>query len=233
LKLGHSRAQECPRQRRPSPSAAPTGDSSGDRNARGAGSHRASEWPQRPGLAISYLALVDGLILLTVALMGVSLIIREPATRQGAGDCATLVVSLLVLWAHFAHHRGDSRHSVYAIFAPGCSFGTLAYLAIFGFFNRGEPTSHALPHGTQGRFVAVVLILAQQRSSEPWSCVADHHIFVANVVISFCTVSCSFPGQHHRWRRRHRGGSLAAVWAIVFLIGSIPAVIRALRPDRV
>jgi uncharacterized membrane protein YhaH (DUF805 family) len=213
----------------------PPGDPSGSEMREALQSTELPTGMQRPGLAISYLALVDGLLLFTVALMGVSLIIGERLHARVQG-CATLVVSLLVLVGAILLIIAALVAVIFMLsLLLATPFGTLAYLAIFGFFNRaGAKAALGLLMGLKVAF-AVVLILAQQRFLQNRGLLLlIITALVANVIISFLHgLVPSFLVSITDGVAAIVVGILAAIWAIVFLIGSIPAVIRALRPDRI
>jgi hypothetical protein len=188
-----------------------------------------------PGVAIRAMALVDGLLFFTVGLIGLSLLLRERLHGRIQG-IITLIVSLLALIGAVL--------LALLVFLPfllllvglllAVPFGTLTYLALFGFFNRGGASIllgllMALKLG-----FAVCLLLAQQRFLQNKGlvlliltsilCVVIvgllHGIvpgFLVSITDAVAAIVLAI---------------LAAVWALVFLIGSVGSVIKALRPDR-
>ena len=112
-------------------------------------------------------------------------------------------------------------------------FGTLAYLAIYGFFNRsGATIILSLIMTLRIGFVAC-LLLAQQRMLQNkglvWMILTS---FLATIVISFLhglvpIILVSITDMV----AAIIAAVLAAIWAIILLIFSISAVIKALRPS--
>lgn len=90
-----------------------------------------------PGMGLPYLALVDGLLLLTLGLMGASLLIPERVHGQVQG-VASLVGAIVALIAGFIMlFAALSLLLLMVSLFTAVPFGTIAYLAIDGFFNRG------------------------------------------------------------------------------------------------
>lgn len=191
--------------------------------------------PKPPGLAIRDLALVDVLLVFTVGLIGASLLISQRLQARVQG-CATLIVSLIVLIL-----------SIVAIIAAlvllllmvslflAAPFGTLAYLAIYGFFNRAG-ANVVLGLTLSLKIAAVVcLVLAQQRFLQNRGLVlliltsllaalivGFLHGLVPVILVSITDAIAAIIVS-----------ILALIWALFMLIGSLIAVIRALRVDRV
>ncbi len=90
-----------------------------------------------PGIAIPYLAFVDASLLFTLLLMAVSLFASQQAHATAQG-CVTAIYAILVIVAGIIL-------ILLAVFLLllmvslllAMPFGTLAYLAVYGFFNRG------------------------------------------------------------------------------------------------
>src|SRR5262245_36051002 len=93
---------------------------------------------QPPGRGISYLVLVDGILLYTVALMGVALLIpdRVHARVQGVvtliGSIILIIVAIVLVIIAFIELL------VMVTLLAATPFGTIAYLALWGFFPRGD-----------------------------------------------------------------------------------------------
>jgi len=182
-----------------------------------------------PGRAIPAMALLDGLVLFTVLLMGAPLFIPERifAKVQGA---ATLVVSLLALIG--------SITGIFLTFAllilmvalfTAFPFGTIVYLIIFGFFDRtGANVTLSLLMMLKLAFAAC-LILAHQRFIQNKGLVLIVLTsLAANIIISFSHAIVPVP------LVSITDGIAAIVvfvlvvlWAAFFLVGSIVAVTKA------
>ena len=182
-----------------------------------------------PGRAIPAMAVLDGLVLFTVVLMGAPLFIPERifAKVQGA---ATLVVSLLALIG--------SITGIFLTFAllilmvalfTAFPFGTIVYLIIFGFFDRtGANVTLSLLMMLKLAFAAC-LILAHQRFIQNKGLVLIVLTsLAANIIISFSHAIVPVP------LVSITDGIAAIVvfvlvvlWAAFFLVGSIVAVTKA------
>src|SRR4051812_7769487 len=91
-----------------------------------------------PGYGITFMAALDGLVLYTVLLMGLSLLIPERVQGRTQG-CATLIVSFfgcLGTLAMIFIAIGLLMLMVTLLISP--IFGTIAYFAIYGHFPTGE-----------------------------------------------------------------------------------------------
>jgi hypothetical protein len=184
-----------------------------------------------PGMGVPDLALLDAVLLFTTALMAVALLVPERVQGRLQG-IVTLVVSivLLILAVLLAIKAFVLLLVMVALFSA-VPFGTLAYLAIWGFFDRtGARVALTLIMGLKLAFV-VCLLLAHQRFLQLKSLVLlTVTSLVATVVVSFlhglvpiilvsitdaiaAIVVCV----------------LAIIWAVVLLVGSLPAIVKALR----
>jgi hypothetical protein len=182
-----------------------------------------------PGRAIPAMAVLDGLVLFTVLLMGAPLFIPERIFAKVQG-VATLVVSLLALIG--------SITGIFLTFAllilmvalfTAFPFGTIVYLIIFGFFDRtGANVTLSLLMMLKLGFGAC-LILAHQRFIQNKGLVLIILTsLAANIIISFSHAIVPVP------LVSITDGIAAIVvfvlvvlWAAFFLVGSIVAVTKA------
>jgi hypothetical protein len=186
------------------------------------------------GLGIRYLALVDGLLLLTVGLIASPLIISHRAHGRIQG-LVTFIASLLIL-------IGSMLMAIVAIalvvlmlsLLLAVPFGTLAYMAKFSFFPVvGVAVTLSFLMTLKLGF-AVCLILAHQRFLENKGLVLLILTSLGvSVILSFLqnlppsilvSITDGFSAIVI--------AVIAAIWALVYLIGSIPAILKALRIDR-
>src|SRR5215813_11968545 len=120
-------------------------------------------YPPKPGLAIPYLALIDGLLLWTIGLVASALILPQRILGRIQG-IATFIFSLLLIIAGIMLVIAAFTLLMVMLglfLSP--PFGTIAYLAIWGFFNRGGASaSLGLIFFLKLVFI-VFLLLAQQR----------------------------------------------------------------------
>lgn len=188
-----------------------------------------------PGRAIPTMGLLDGIVLFTAALIGVSLIVRERIQGRVQG-VVTLIFSLLTL-------IGSALAAIAAVAAVmlmvalflAVPFGTLAYLALYGFFNRGG-ASAALGLLMMLKIgFAVCLVLAHQRFLQNKGLVLlIITSFLGNVIVSFLHgIVPGFLVSITDGIAAIVVAVLAVIWAVVLLVGSVPSVIKALRVDRV
>lgn len=183
-----------------------------------------------PGIAIKCMAFVDGLILYNMILLTLSLVVRESVQGRVQG-VVTFIVSLLTIIGAFI--------TVFIVLAllllmvglfVAAPFGTLAYLAMWGFFDRGGASvTLSLLMAMKLGFV-ICLVLAQQRFLKNKGMIfLVLTSLLLNVVIGFLhgfvpIILVSITDAI---------GALVAVvlgliWAIVFFIFSIVSVVKAI-----
>jgi len=189
---------------------------------------------ENPGYGIRYLALLDGLLLYTVGLMAVSLLIPERVHGRVQG-IVTLIFSLLLLLGTIVLIIVAIALLVTMVsLLLAVPFGTIAYMAIFADFSVGAARATLGALMTLKLVFAVSLVLAQQRFLENKGLVLIILTsLLATVIVSF--LHALVPGFLVSITDDIGAiivGILAAIWALVFLVGSIPAVIKALRVDR-
>jgi hypothetical protein len=184
-----------------------------------------------PGYAIGYLALVDGVLLFTVALMGAGLILPSRLHGRVQGP-ATLVFSiLLLLTAIGLLVLAIARLILMVTLFLAIPFGTIAYLIIWGSFPRGQ-AAVLLSLLMLLKFVfAGALLLAQQRFLQNKGLIAlTLTSLIANVLTAFLhglvpLVLVSILDVVAAIVLAIAG----IVWALVLLVGSIPAIVKAVR----
>lgn len=187
-----------------------------------------------PGLGVPYLALLDGLLLFIVILMALPLLLpdRIHAKLQGI---ATLIVSLLSL-------LGGIVMIIVALvllmimvsLVMALPFGTLAYLAIYGDFAT-----------TQAQVIlnlllllkiigAVCLVLAHQRFLQNKGLVLlILTSLIGNLIIAFLHALVPTPLVSITDAvAAIIVAILAVIWAILLLIGSLPAIFKAINITR-
>jgi hypothetical protein len=192
------------------------------------------ENPPTPGLGIPYLALLDGLLLLTLGLMGASLIIPERVHGRVQG-VVTLVGAVVALLAGLAMlFAAIGLLFLMVGLFTAAPFGTIAYLAVWGFFNRPGAG------GTLGLIMllkvvaAVCLPLAHLRflqnkglvllvltSLLATAIVGFLHGLVPIVLVSITDALGAIIV-----------AVLALIWAVVLLIGSLVSIVKVLRLKR-
>jgi hypothetical protein len=187
-----------------------------------------------PGLGIPYLALLDGLLLFTLVLMALSLIL-PPRIHGRIQGIATLIVALLVLLGAIVLILTAIGLLVMMVsLLLAVPFGTIAYLAAFGSFPVGTAQGTLATVMFLKLVCVVTLVLAQQRFVENKGLVLIVlSSLLANVVIGFLyALVPDFLVSITDGIGAIIVGVLAAIWALVLLVGAIPAIIKALRVDR-
>lgn len=188
---------------------------------------------QPPGLAISYLALVDGLLLFTMTLLGVGLIFPAHAVGRIQG-LVTFGVSLLVILIGILLAIVAIIQLVLMVsLLLSVPFGTLAYLAKFGFFDRGG-ASLAISLVLTLKIAAVIcLVIAQQRFLQNRGLMLLLATsFIATLIVSFLH---GFVPLFLVSITDAIGAILmaiiAVIWAIYLLIRSLGSVFQAIRAN--
>lgn len=188
-----------------------------------------------PGRAIPYLALIDGIVLFTVALIALSLLVPERIHGRVQG-VATLIFSIAIVVSGIVMILAAVAAVILMVsLLLAVPFGTLAYLAVYGFFNRGGASGALGLLMTLKLGFAICLALAHQRFLQNKGLVLlIVTSFLGNVVVSL------LHGIVPRFLVSITDGIaaivvavLAVIWALVLLIGSVLALIKALRLDRV
>ncbi|MEH1029323.1 hypothetical protein ACWD6L_06965 [Micromonospora profundi] len=183
------------------------------------------------GRGTSYLALIDAVALWTTGLFCLSLVLPE-RTQGRIQGVATLIFSILLLLGSLVLLIiAFVELTIMVSLFVAVPFGTLAYLALWGFFPVGE-ASLLLGLVLVLKLVWVaMLLLAQPRFLQ------NKGLVLLALTTLLCTVVLEF---------LHRlvpvvvvsilddVGALvfaivAIVWGLVLLIGSIPAIVKSVR----
>ena len=166
---------------------------------------RKSEKP--PGTAIPYMAVLDALVLFGVLLMGASLILPDGLHGRIQG-IVTLIVSIIALLAAIVLILKAFVELVVMVslfLAP--PFGTLAYLAKWGFFDRGGAGLVLGMSMLLKVAFAILMVLAHQRVLQNKGLVLIVLTTVTLHVHNFPAArpGSHHPGEHHRYGRRPCG----------------------------
>jgi len=183
------------------------------------------------GRGIPYLALVDVILLYTIALMGVSLLVPERVHGrvQGivtiVGSIVLIIVALVFVVIAFVELL-----VMLALF-PAAPFGTIAYLAVWGFFPTGDAAVLLGLLLFLKLAVCVLLVLAHQRFLQNKGLVLLLLTsLLCNLIVSFLhglvpIILVSIVDDI----AAIVFAVIAIIWALVLLIGSIPSVLKAIR----
>ncbi len=184
-----------------------------------------------PGMGIPYLMLVDGVLLFTVGLIGVSLFVGQQVHGRIQGG-ATLIFSLILLLLTIGLIiRAVIELMLMISLFLAVPFGTLAYMARYAFFPRGAAIAVLSLLMTLKIAFVVCLFLAHQRFIQNKGLVLlIATSLLGNIIVLFLlSLVPSFLVSITDAIAAIIVAILAAIWLIIMLIGSIPAVAKALR----
>lgn len=186
-----------------------------------------------PGLAIPYMALVDGILLFTLALMGISLIVPLSVVGRLQGCASCIFTLLLILAAIVMVFTALGLVILMISLFLAVPFGTIAYFAIYGFFNRGGASAVLSLLMLLKLGSAASLFFAQQRFLQQTGLVLlVVTSLLCNIIISF--LHGLVPGFLVSITDGV-GAIIVAILAIIWLIflgvGAIIAIIKALQPS--
>jgi hypothetical protein len=181
-----------------------------------------------PGMGIPYLAVLDGVLLFTVLLTGSALVLNQAVVANTQG-IVSFILSLLSVIAGIAAIISALVLVIIMIaLLLAVPFGTIAYMILYGFFDRdGASVVLSLLMVLKIAF-AVTLILAQQRFIERKGLMLLIGCsLLGNVVISF------LHGFVPIFLVSITDGIAAilvalcgTIWWLILLIGAIPAIIK-------
>jgi hypothetical protein len=184
-----------------------------------------------PGYGISYLAFLDGFVFYITLLIGLAMVIPERVQGRVQG-CATAIVAFLgCLGTIFAIIMCLIMLIVMVTLLLAPIFGTIAYVAIYGHFDRsGAAVTLSLIMVLKIAFV-ICLVLAHQRFLQNKGLVLIVLTsLVANLIISFLhnfvplllvSITDAIGAIVI--------GIIAVIWAILLLIFSIIGIVKAIR----
>ncbi len=182
-----------------------------------------------PGVGIPDLALLDGLLLFGVGVIGAPFLLTDRVIGRIQG-LLTLIVSLLMLiFSVIAIFTALAKVLLMIGLFVAAPFGTIAYMAKWGFFDKGGAAALLSMLLLLKLVFAGCLVLAHQCFLQNKGLVLMLITsLVANLIVSF------LHGLVPRFLMSITDGIagivvliLVAIWAIVLLIGSIIAVRKA------
>jgi len=187
-----------------------------------------------PGLGIPYLAVLDGLVLFTILLIGAPLIITDRVHGRIQGIITFIVALLIFIGSLVMIFAALALLLLMVSLLMAIPFGTLVYMAEYADFAKGSAkVTLGLIMSLKLGFV-VFLILAHQRFLENKGLILIVLTsFLATIILSF--LHGLVPGFLVSITDDIGAiiiAILAAIWALVYLIGAIPAIIKALRVDK-
>jgi hypothetical protein len=184
-----------------------------------------------PGMGIPYMAVLDGVVLFSVVLIGAGLLVPESVQGRIQG-CATFIFALLlVLGAIVAIFAAIALLLLMIGLLLAVPFGTIAYLAIYGFFNRGGASTVLGLLMLLKLGFAVSLVVAQQRFLQNKGLVLlVISSLLGNIVISFLqgfvpSILVSITDDI----AAIIVAACGCIWGIFLLIGAVPAILKVIR----
>jgi len=187
-----------------------------------------------PGLGIPYLAVLDGLVLFTILLIGAPLLITDRVHGRIQGIITLVVGFLTFLGAIVMIFSALGLLFLMVSLLMAIPFGTIVYMAKYADFARpAAVVTLSLIMAFKIGFV-VFLVMAHQRFLENKGLVLIILTsFLATIILSF------LHGIVPRFLVSITDdigaliiAVLAAIWALFYLIGAIPAIIKVLRVDK-
>lgn len=187
-----------------------------------------------PGLGIMYLAWLDWLLLFTILLMGTALIVPDRIHGRIQGIITFIVALLTLLGTLVAIFTAFGLLMLMVSLLLAVPFGTAVYFAEFADFKVGAAATTLAFIMIFKIAFAIFLLLAHQRFLQNKGLVLlTATSLVATILLGFLHgIAPPFLAYITDDIGALISAILAAIWALFFLIGSIPAVIKALRIDR-
>ena len=190
--------------------------------------------PPTPGLGIPYQALVDGLLLFTLLLMSTSLVLPDSLQGQVQGVVSLVCAVLTLLAGIVMLFAAVGLLLLMVSLFLAAPFGTIAYLALWGFFNRGDAAITLGLLMLLKLAAALCLVMAQPRfiqnkglvllfvtSVLSTALVSFLHGFVPSPLVSITDALGAIIV-----------ALLGLLWAVVLLVGAIISVIRVITLKR-
>lgn len=183
-----------------------------------------------PGLGIPYMALLDAVLLFTVALIVISLVLPEGVHGRIQG-CGTLIFSLLIILGGLVMiFVALGLVMIMVSLLLSVPWGTIAYLVIFGHFDRQGAGAILVLLMMLKLGFAVALIVANPRFLQNKGLVLlVLTSLLANVILSFLHGFVPvFLVSITDGIGAIIMGLLACIWAIILLVGGIVSLVKVI-----
>lgn len=184
-----------------------------------------------PGLGIAYLALVDATVLLTLLLMALPIVIGRDLAGRLQGLISLIFAILVIIGGIIAIFVAVSLLLLMIGLLLAVPFGTIAYFALFGGFDRGRASIFLGLIMLLKVVFAICLPLAQQRFLLMKGLIVLVLLsFVVTIVVGF--LQGVVPGVLVSITDAIAAivvGIVGVILAVVTLVFAIVAVVRALR----
>jgi hypothetical protein len=187
-----------------------------------------------PGIGIASMALVDTMLVFTLALIGASLVVPHADVGRVQG-CATVIASCLVLLASMVAIFAALSLLLLMVGLIASFFGIAIYLAVFVPFPHGTAAAILATLLTLKLATGVLLFVAHQGFVQATGLLAlVATSIVLNLVIAFVhdlvpglivSIADAFVAIVY--------GIVAVIWAVILLVGGVIGVVTAIRPPSV
>lgn len=196
---------------------------------------QAQDQSRPPGLGVPYLALLEGLLLFTIGLMAAGLLYKEQVQARIQG-IATFVFALCMLLLAIALLIAAIASTLAMIGLLLAVFiGTIIYLIAFGSFDRGASLALlGILLFLKFCFGACMLLAERRFLQNKGLVLLFATTMLANIIVAL--LQSLVPGILVSITDGIAGivvAVLAIIWSVVFLVGSIPSMILALRMRKV
>lgn len=184
-----------------------------------------------PGLAVPYMALLDGLVLFTVGLIGLATLVPERVHGRVQGVVTFVLSLVVVITAVVMGLVAVAKLILMITLFLAIPFGTIAYLIAFGSFDRGLTAvmlssimtlkllfAGCLAFAHHGFLTMKGLVLIVATSLLAGVIVSFLHGLVPTVLVSITDAVAAIVV-----------AVLAGLWAVFLLIGSIPSMAKAIK----
>lgn len=183
------------------------------------------------GIGIPYLALIDGLVLFTVLLMGVSLLIPERVHGRVQGGTTFIISLLLLIGGIVLITVALLKLALMLLLLVSPPFGTITYLAVYGRFPTGDARIALSLILFLKLVFAFFLVIAQQRFLQNKGLVlVVLTSLLATILVSF--LHGMVPGLLVSITDAIAAiivAVLSMIWAVVFLVGSVISIAKAVH----
>jgi hypothetical protein len=187
-----------------------------------------------PGIGIPYLAMVDGILVFTLAHMTISLVVPERVVGRVQG-CVTLVTGCLILLAAIVAIFAAITLVLLMIGLIMSFFGAIIYLAVWGDFPRDAAAIILALLLVLKLAMAVCLVLAHQRFLTLFGLIGlVITSLVLNIVIAFLhDLPPGFLVSVTDAVAAIIVAILAIIWAILLIVGGVMGILAAIKPPQV
>ncbi|MHC4954374.1 MAG: hypothetical protein ACYTGZ_10825 [Planctomycetota bacterium] len=186
-----------------------------------------------PGIGIPAMAILDGLVLLTTVLLVLPMLITDAGYAKVSGILTLIVSFLSLLGAIVVIFVSLALLLLMVALLLAIPFGTIAYFAAYADFNTGGAAAILGLSMTLKICSAIAVVVGNPHALKSKAIVLLFLTsLLGNVILSFLH---GFPPGFLVSITDAIGAIivaiLGAIWALILLIGSIPAILKAIKPS--